>query len=186
MIPSMHVFEASCRIALKLFPRSAYATSAVMSEKSDPTSTLEPPLTEMPNAVDRETVHYFVMRLVWRSDSSYIQQKRPKRWSGRTMGPVSKKPMDIKQAVKASVAAESQDSKLWGFVPNQCRTVWGPLVLILLPPYFVVFFWHILVELDGSVYAVVDKVTEGGLGYMWSIVPSPVDWEAWTLILSFG
>lgn len=94
--------------------------------------------------------------------------------------------MDIKEAVKASVAAESKDLKLWGFVPNQARTIWGPLFLILTPPYFVVLFWHVLVELDGSIMDALENIKAGGLGYLAGIVPSPVDWEAWKLILYFG
>ena len=94
--------------------------------------------------------------------------------------------MDIKQAVKASVAAESEDSKLWGFVPNSFRTQFGPLFLVLGPPYFVVIFWHFMVNLDGSLSLLVAAVKEHGKGYFVDIVPSPVDWEAWKYILCFA
>eukprot|EP00752_Nemacystus_decipiens_P004363 g3987.t1 len=93
---------------------------------------------------------------------------------------------DIKDAVKASVAAESEDSKLWGFVPNWFRTSVGPLFLIFTPPYFVVLFWHVMVNLEGSSSAVVANVREKGAQYLLDIVPSPVDSEAWKYILYFG
>ena len=93
---------------------------------------------------------------------------------------------DIKDAVKASVAAESEDSKLWGFVPNWFRTSVGPLFLVFTPPYFVVLFWHILVNLEGSSSAAVANVQEKGAQYLLDIIPSPVDAEAWKYILCFG
>lgn len=93
---------------------------------------------------------------------------------------------DIKAAVQASVAAESEDSKLWGFVPNWFRKSVGPLFLIFTPPYFVVLFWHVLVELDGSSMALIANIKENGRGYFGSIVPSPVDYDAWKYILGFG
>lgn len=98
----------------------------------------------------------------------------------------SAEPADIRDAVKASVEAESADSKLWGFVPNWFRTSVGPLFLLLVPPYFVVLFWHIMVPLAGSCTALVDMVKENGPEYMIGIVPSPVDPEAWKYILGFG
>lgn len=94
--------------------------------------------------------------------------------------------MDIKDAVKASVAAESEDSKLWGFVPNWFRTTVGALFLVLTPPYFVVLFWHLMVNLEGSVSVLVADLKATGAQYLIDIVPSPVDAEAWKYILGFG
>ncbi|CAN0148496.1 unnamed protein product [Pylaiella littoralis] len=94
--------------------------------------------------------------------------------------------MDIKDAVKASVAAESEDSKLWGFVPNWFRTTVGALILVVLPPYFVVLFWYLMVELEGSVSGLWTGLTADGVQYLVDIVPSPVDAEAWKYILGFG
>ena len=74
--------------------------------------------------------------------------------------------MDIKQAVKASVAAESEGSKLWGFLPNWVRTTAGPLFLIFVPPYFVVLFWHVMVKLDGSASLLLARAKEHGAGYL--------------------
>lgn len=93
---------------------------------------------------------------------------------------------DIKAAVKAAVAAESADVKLWGVVPNYFRKSFGPLFLILTPPYFVVLFWHVLCDLDGSFIALGNKVAEHGMYYLVDIVPNPLDWNAWKYILSFG
>lgn len=93
---------------------------------------------------------------------------------------------NIKDAVKASVAAESEDSKLWGFVPNWFRTSVGPLFLIFVPPYFVVLFWHVMVPLEGSSSAALANVCEKGAQYLVDIVPSPVDSQAWKYILYFG
>lgn len=93
---------------------------------------------------------------------------------------------NIKDAVKASVAAESEDSKLWGFVPNWFRTTIGPLFLILAPPYFVVLFWHVMVTLDGSSSAALANIREQGFQYLVDIVPSPLDPDAWKYILYFG
>lgn len=98
----------------------------------------------------------------------------------------NKKEMDIKDAVKASVAAESEDSKLWGFVPNWFRTTIGPLFLVLTPPYFVVLFWHLMVNLDGSVSWLWTDLRATGVQYLIDIVPSPVDPQAWKYILAFG
>lgn len=94
--------------------------------------------------------------------------------------------IDIKEAVRASVKAESFDAKLWGMLPKSVRTIWGPLFLILVPPYFVVLFWHILTELKGELSSFGANVMERGLTYLVDLVPSPLDWEAWKLILSFG
>lgn len=93
---------------------------------------------------------------------------------------------DIKEAVRASVKAESFDAKLWGMLPNSVRTVWGPLFLVAVPPYFVVLFWHILDVLEGDVTQLVKNIMENGPGYLITIVPSPVDPEAWKLIGLFG
>lgn len=107
---------------------------------------------------------------------------------GKTMATTEKKlsSTDIKEAVRASVEAESFDAKLWGMLPKSVRTVWGPLFLIAVPPYFVVLFWHILDELEGDLMQLVKNVMENGVGYLISIVPSPVDPEAWKLIGLFG
>ena len=93
---------------------------------------------------------------------------------------------DIRMAVQAAVAAESADVKLWGVVPNYFRHSLGPMFLIITPPYFVVLFWHVLCNLDGSFLALGDKIVEHGFHYLVDIVPSPVDWNAWKYILSFG
>ena len=93
---------------------------------------------------------------------------------------------NIKDAVKASVAAESEDSKLWGFVPNWFRTSVGPLFLIFTPPYFVVLFWHVMVTLGGSSSAAVANIREQGAQYLLDIIPNCMDAEAWKYILYFG
>lgn len=98
----------------------------------------------------------------------------------------SVEPVDIRNAVKASVEAESEDSKLWGCVPNWFRTSVGPLFLLLVPPYFVVLFWHLMVPLEGSCTALMGAVRENGAEYLIGIIPSPVDPEAWKYILGFG
>ncbi|CAM9554575.1 unnamed protein product [Ectocarpus fasciculatus] len=94
--------------------------------------------------------------------------------------------MDIREAVKASVAAESKDSKLWGFVPNWFRTTVGPLFLILVPPFFVVFWWHLLVSHSGSWASLWGDLKAAGPEYVLDVVPSPVDPAAWKYILGFG
>lgn len=96
---------------------------------------------------------------------------------------VSVSNMDIKDAVKATVEAET--GKLWGMLPMWCKTL-GALFLVTVPPYFVILFWYILVELDGSTVALVAMLKENGASHLLNIVPSPVDWEAWKYILSFG
>lgn len=96
------------------------------------------------------------------------------------------KTQDIRDAVKASVAAESEDSKLWGFVPNWFRTSVGPAFLIAAPPYFVVLFWHVMVTLEGSSSAALANIREKGAQYLVDIVPSPIDCDAWKYILCFG
>lgn len=88
--------------------------------------------------------------------------------------------------MKASVAAESKDSKLWGFVPNWFRTTVGPLFLILVPPFFVVFWWHLLVSHGGSWVSLWADLKDAGPEYVLDVVPSPVDPAAWKYILGFG
>lgn len=101
------------------------------------------------------------------------------------MAPGTPASVNIKDAVKASVAAESQDSKLWGFVPNWFRTV-GALFLMLVPPYFVVLFWYIMVPLKGDLVVFYSETCAGGLQYLIDLVPSPVDPDAWKYIAYFG
>lgn len=98
----------------------------------------------------------------------------------------TKAPLDIKEAIKASCAAESQDIKVWGIVPVWFRQTVGPLFLIFAPPYFVLFFWHVVVELEGSATALLGNLRTDGAGYLGDIIPSPVEWGAWKYILGFG
>lgn len=91
--------------------------------------------------------------------------------------------MDIKDAVKATTEAET--GKLWGMLPMWCKTL-GALFLVVVPPYFVILFWYILVEMDGSIAALAVVLKENGARHLVDIVPNPVDWDAWKYILSFG
>ncbi|CAM9160933.1 unnamed protein product [Chrysoparadoxa australica] len=89
-------------------------------------------------------------------------------------------------AKKKATTAENGSQKFLGVFPMAVRESIGPLILLVGAPIFCLLYWHMLCELDGKFATIAKEISTDGF---WSVVkslPSPMNGQAWNLILSFA